>query len=134
MKFHSENELQIVTKEGLDVILDYNTYKVQSVVAIDNFDPDDFRHPNYILEQLPLGYNDTVERLMRTCNKIKRQRGHLSAVLKDQLPKLSEDEINEKLVNMTYEQMFSVDFTGSECFAVELSFTMLDWIILERVI
>ena len=30
--------------------------------------------------------------------------------------------------------MFSVDFSQNDCFAVELSFTMLDWIIMERII
>ena len=61
-------------------------------------------------------------------------RAHGLAQLKRDEPKLTEDEINERLVNMTYEQMFSVDFTHHECFNVELSFTMLDWIIMERII
>ena len=112
IRFHSEDEIQIITKEGLDCILNYDSLVVKSVVAIDNFDPGDFSHPHALLEQTPLEYKDTVERLMRTCNRIKQRRAHFLANLKDQEPKLTEREINEKLVNMTYEQMFSVDFTS----------------------
>lgn len=71
---------------------------------------------------------------MRSCNRIKLNRSHYLAKLKDQAPKLKEEEINEKVVKMTYEQMFSVDFTSHDCFAVELSFTLLDWIIMDRII
>ena len=41
--------------------------------------------------------------------------------------------MNKKIVKRTYEQMFSVDYSGNDCFALELSFTLLDWIIMERV-
>ena len=71
---------------------------------------------------------------MRVCNKVKQLRAHHLAYLKDLEPPLTEDEINNKLVNLIYEQMFSVDYTRLECFTVELSFTMLDWIIMERII
>ena len=54
--------------------------------------------------------------------------------MKYEQPKLTESEVNEKIVKMTYEMMFSVDFTQDDCFIVELSFTMLDWIIMERII
>ena len=49
IRFHSENEIQIVTKEGLDCILDFRTMKVQSIAGIDNFDIDDFTHPHFML-------------------------------------------------------------------------------------
>ena len=50
IRFHSEKEIRIVTKEGLDCILNYETQTVQSVAAIDNFDPDDFSHPHILLQ------------------------------------------------------------------------------------
>ena len=71
IRFHSENEIQIITKEGLDCILNYDTQIVQSVAAVDNFDPDDFSHPHALLEQTRLKYKNTVQRLMRSCNRIK---------------------------------------------------------------
>jgi hypothetical protein len=83
IRFHSADEIQIITKEGLDCILNYETLKVQSVAAIDNFDTDDFTHPHAILEKCPLGYKDTIERLMRSCNRIKLNRSHYLAKLKD---------------------------------------------------
>ena len=60
IRFHSEDEIQIITKEGLDCILNYKTLSVESVAAIDNFDPDDFSHPHQLLEQTTLEYKDTV--------------------------------------------------------------------------
>ena len=135
IRFHSEKDIEIITKDGLNCILDFNTLKVQSVASVDNFDREDFSHPHSLLEQTPLAPSDTVCRLMRTCNKIKQLRAHTKASLVSQhSPQLTEDEINAKLVKITYEQMFSVDYSQRECFAVELSFTILDWIILERVI
>ena len=49
IRFHSETEIQIITKEGLDCILNYDTFQVQSVAKVDNFDPDDFSHPHALL-------------------------------------------------------------------------------------
>ena len=52
----------------------------------------------------------------------------------DQRPKLTEDQINERLIESTYEQMFAVEFSNDDSFNVSLSFTMLDWRIMERII
>ena len=76
IRFHSETEIQIVTKEGLDCILDFETMKVQSAAGIDNFDVDDFSHPHRLLQQATLEYKNTLQRLMRSCNSIKSMRAH----------------------------------------------------------
>ena len=71
---------------------------------------------------------------MRSCNSIKLMRAHTRAKLDAIRPKLTPKEIEETLTRKTYEEMFSVDFSNSESFSVSLSFTMLDWRILERII
>ena len=71
---------------------------------------------------------------MRVCNRTKQQRAHFVSRLNSQETKLSDSEFKERVVKKTFEQMFSVDFSQNDCFAVELSFTMLDWIIMERII
>ena len=47
---------------------------------------------------------------------------------------LSISEKQERLLNSTYEEMFTVDYSQSDSFALELSFTLLDLKILERII
>ena len=61
-------------------------------------------------------------------------RAHTRAKLETMEPKLSAKEIQETLTRKTYEEMFSVDFSNQESFSVSLSFTMLDWRILERIV
>lgn len=48
--FHDEEHVRIISKEGMDCILNYNTLEIQSFAAIDNFDMNDFDHPHAILE------------------------------------------------------------------------------------
>ena len=48
--FHSENEIRIITKEGLDCIIDYRTHEIKSAVAVDHFEQDDFEDNHQLLE------------------------------------------------------------------------------------
>ena len=73
ISFHTEKEIRIITKEGLDCIYNYVDGKLRSAVAIDNFDQEDFSDPHAIFEQkqLDMHLKGTIKRLMRRCNKIK---------------------------------------------------------------
>ena len=48
--FYDEEHVRIISKEGMDCILNFNTLEIQSFAAIDNFDMNDFEHPHAILE------------------------------------------------------------------------------------
>ena len=71
ISFHSENEIRIITKEGLDCIYDFENDNLRSAVAVDNFDQEDFEDPHAIHEKISLDPKDTIKRLMRKCNNIK---------------------------------------------------------------
>ena len=44
------------------------------------------------------------------------------------------NKIKEQLVKTTCNMMFSVDYDEADYFSLELSFTLIDWLIMERVI
>ena len=71
---------------------------------------------------------------MRSCNNIKQKKSYALDQLKAIRPKLKKEKIQDELNRLSYESIFSVDYSNDESFSVELSFTMLDWRILERII
>ena len=130
--FFSEKQLRIMTKEGLDCILDYETLNLQSATAIDNVDVNDFDHPHFYLEKLPRKSNEVIKRLVRLCNNIKLFRAHTRKRFK--YSGLTDEEVTEKINIKVYEQMFTVDYLQQDTFSVEMSFTALDWMIMKRII
>ena len=49
--FYTETEVRIITKEGLDCVLDWRTHEVKSAAAVDHFTVDDFSDNHALLEQ-----------------------------------------------------------------------------------
>ena len=43
-------------------------------------------------------------------------------------------KIKNQLVETTYKNMFSVDYDETDFFSLELSFTCLDWMLMERIV
>lgn len=48
--FYSETEVRIITKEGLDCVIDYKTHELKSAVGVDHFDVEDFSDNHILLE------------------------------------------------------------------------------------
>ena len=72
--FYSESEIRVVTKEGLDCIIEYETLRLISATAVDNLDPNYFGNSHFYLEKTPYPTNDVSRRLMRMCNNVKLMR------------------------------------------------------------
>ena len=107
--FYTETEVRIITKEGLDCVLDWRTHEVKSAAAVDHFTVDDFSDNHALLEQTPLETTQVFGRLRRTCDRIKRLRVHTDERLRAQ--GVAEEKIQRKLVKLSNEQMFSVDYS-----------------------
>ena len=75
--FYTEKLIRILTKEGLDAILDYETLTLKSCTAVDNFDTRNFKHPHFYLEKYSIPTNATLRRLMRKSRMIKLVRAHI---------------------------------------------------------
>ena len=103
-----------------------------SATAVDNVNVNDFDHPHFYLEKLPRKSNEVIKRLVRMCNNIKLFRAHTRRRFK--YTGMNDDEVLEMLNEKVYEQMFTVDYLQPKIFAVELSFTALDWMIMMRII
>ena len=52
--FYSEEEVRIITKEGLDCIIDYRTLEIKSAAAVDHFEGEDFSDDHLLLQRTPL--------------------------------------------------------------------------------
>ena len=107
--FFSETEIRLVTKECLDCIIEYETLKVISATAVDNFDKDNFEHKHFYLEKNPYSTQQTFRRLMRKCRNIKLMRAHVRKGLRQQ--GYSFEESSEIMNNQVFEHMFSVDYS-----------------------
>ena len=107
--FFSEREIRLVTKEGLDCILDYETRNLVSATAVDNLDLDDFEHPHFYLEKKPHSTNDTMARLQQTSSAMKSMRAYLRKQLKHQ--GATDAEATEGMKKPSAEQLFSVDYS-----------------------
>ena len=75
--FFSEKEIRLVTKEGLDCILEYETLKLISATAVDNLDENNFEYPHFYLEKTPYSTANVLQRLMRMYNNIKQMRANI---------------------------------------------------------
>jgi hypothetical protein len=42
--------------------------------------------------------------------------------------------LRQKLLKLIYEEVYDVEYSQPDCFAIELSFTILDWTIMERIV
>ena len=80
--FYSEDEVRIITKEGLDCIIDYRTYEIKSAAAVDHFEGEDFSDDHLLLQRTPLQTTEVLKRLMRNTDRIKRLRIHAEERLK----------------------------------------------------
>lgn len=60
--------------------------------------------------------------------------GEFKASNKTKETNLDQDQIDEQLLERTYQEMFSVDYSFPNLFTVEMSFTLLDMKILERIV
>ena len=69
--FFSESQIRVMTKEGLDCILDYEQMILVSATAVDNMSVNDFDHPHFYLEKLPRKRDEVIKRLVRMRNNIK---------------------------------------------------------------
>ena len=130
--FYSETEVRLITKEGLDCILDWQTLEVKSAAAVDNWEVEAFDDRHALLEQTPLETPAVFARLRRTCNRIKQMRAHAEAGHRRR--GWDDESIQKALAKLTNEAMFAVDYTQPGCFSAELSFTALDLIILEKIL
>jgi len=96
-----------------------------------------YPHPHAILEPLSLPFDATAERIMRRNNHIKVFREHKRAELRDQHDPVKPGvffDRNQEMTRSVYEEMFSVEYENAEYFSTELSFNILDWTILERIV
>jgi len=96
-----------------------------------------YPHPHAILEQEKLPFEATAERVVRRNKQIKVFKEHKRAELRDQANPAKPGVVfdrNQELTRSVYEEMFSVDYNSSDYFAIELSFNILDWTILERIV
>ena len=99
--FYTEDQVRIITKEGLDCVLDWRTHHVKSAAAVDHFEVEDFNDNHALLEQAPLETTQVFERLMRTCDRIKRLRVHAEERMRAQ--GVAEEAIKSKLVTLSNE-------------------------------
>ena len=130
--FFSETQIRVMTKEGLDCILDYESMLLLSATAVDNVNPNDFDHPHFYFEMLPRKPNEVVKRLFRMCNKIKLFRAHTRKGFK--YSGMTDEQATDMINMKVYQHMFTVDYLQQSSFAIELSFTALDWMIMMRII
>jgi len=138
--FHTRDEIRLITKEGLDVIFSIDeeeneSIKIVSFVTVDNFDSQNFEDPHAILEKKFISLDETFDRLVRKNQMIKQAYIHKrSELLRD--PKFANDEekLKQKLLKLIYEDIYDVDYSQLDYFAIDLSFTILDWTIMERII
>ena len=106
--FFSESQIRVMTKEGLDCILDYEKMILVSATAVDNMSVNDFDHPHFYFEKLPRKRDEVIKRLVRMRNNIKLQRAHMRRRLK--YDGATDEEADNKIKCQIYEQMFTVDY------------------------
>ena len=141
--FVDDEVIRIITHSGLDclfsiadrrtIINGNSNYKLLSFTKLDNFKHGIFDVENHaIIEKQPLDIGDDV--FVRLVRKNQMQKSWL-----DQCTHLAMTESNKKRdkllrISKQYEIDYNLDTGGeSNAFIAELSFTVLDWIILDKI-
>ena len=115
------------------MLLHVPSLDILSISKIDNFKSDTFNDPHVILDPLPLEVSEVFERLLRISNQQKVHIDHMKWYT------TNEPEEAHKKKNYLVEKLYSVDYSedwvGEESlFMAQLSFTMLDWLIMDRMV
>ena len=95
--FYSEDHVRIVSKEGIDCVLNFRNLDLQSFAMIDNFEMDNFDHPHLLLEPCYIQNENIAERLMSKVNRIKQIRSHTKGELEAK-NRSGEHQLTEKQI------------------------------------
>ena len=127
--FVNDKIIRILNEEGLDYLLCAETFKLFSFTKVDNQkqDIDSLNPVHAFLDPVPLGLNEVFLRLLRKSQNQK--------IWLDQFKQLSpknhvpQDERLKKLFTVDYSK---IPDTLNNAFVAEVSFTVLDWLILDK--
>jgi hypothetical protein len=131
--FKDNKHIRIINKGGMDCIVDFMTGKQVQTTQIDNFEVNFFDHKHSIKDQIPIAQEETLDRLINMSQdfKFKQQ--------KSERMEFSSDW--EKLLH-SYKAMYKVDYSQEmnekneqpAFFSTEMSFTYLDWHIIDKIL
>ena len=140
MMFVTDKLIRIITFGGMDCLFDVSNktedsdqanLRLVSFTKLDNYATGNFNVENHaILEKLPLPLEDVFERLLR--------KTHAQKAWIDQFKHLIKRGKDDSNYSKRVSRLFGVDYNlnpgvESNAFIAELSFTVLDWIILDKI-
>jgi hypothetical protein len=137
MHFVSKNLIRFINNEGIDLYYDIKLSKVVCFTKWDNL-LSEKKHGeldrHLILDRAEIKFDDILTRLVRRCQEYKSaiefEKYKLNSL---DLVSLEKRELYRKpdLLSFVYKVNYST--SGANGFMAEMSFTLLDWIICERI-
>lgn len=120
----AENQVRILNRDNLDVILEFSEadqhLEIRSFVAVDNLTGHKTKKHIFLDKQYE-GVTDILNKLVRQNAEFKQNVEHFRVKQPDP----------QKLSLFMYEQMYSVDVFQNQHFSSLMSFTILDWLVVQ---